>query len=257
METTNNPYRYSLATRLKEQAIFDLLKPQKGEEILDLGCGVGYFSTKISDMVSKCYGVDIDLKSISWARQNSPCSFIQGTAGRVPLKKESIDKVLFTDVIEHLEDDLTPLNEIARILKYQGEVVVTTASTEGVFAGSPLNRLFHDKSGTPEYHYRLGYETANLKQLLNDSGFEVTDIRYTTVFFGEIFMEALKLFYSLLRKDFERQSDAFSASNTVLFKLYKTVVFPILYFISIAEVRLLSNILKGHIVIMKGKKVPR
>lgn len=248
----NNPFQYSLTTRPKEKAINALLSPEKDEKILDLGCGLGYYADKITAKGSVCYGVDIDYNSLALAKHNTSAFFIQAASESIPIADNSVDKVLFTDVIEHLKDDGVALKEIARVLKDKGVVVITTASKEGFFCGTRLNMLFHDKVGSPEYHYRVGYSTEELVCRMQRYGIRVQEVKYCSVFLGEIFIELLKLFYSFIKKDFNTQADTIKVNDSLLFTVYKKVFFPFLLFISEKETELFSERYKGHIVIVKG-----
>jgi trans-aconitate methyltransferase len=52
--------------------IIDLLKPQTGEVILDLGCGSGELTKAIKDSGAETYGVDSSPEMISKAKANYP-----------------------------------------------------------------------------------------------------------------------------------------------------------------------------------------
>lgn len=52
--------------------ILDLLKPQTGEVILDLGCGSGELTKAIKDSGAKTYGIDSSPEMISRAKANYP-----------------------------------------------------------------------------------------------------------------------------------------------------------------------------------------
>ncbi len=249
-----NPYEYSLTTRLKERALLEFLNPQEHERILDLGCGLGYFSKKISDRKSFTYALDIDFPSLAKAREFASALFVQAKAISIPLKANSVDKVLFTDVVEHLPDESLALAEISRVLKKGGRVVISTASKKGILCGTRLSRLFHDIPGTPEYHYCDGYHTEELKQILKECGFDVTGVSYSTVFLGEIFVEIMKLAYSFFKKDFGAQADVLQVNNSLAFLAYRKIVFPIFYLLSEAETRLFSRFFGGHIIIMEAVK---
>jgi trans-aconitate methyltransferase len=54
------------------QGALDLLNPQPGERILDLGCGTGHLTSCIAESGAQVLGVDASLDMIGQARQNFP-----------------------------------------------------------------------------------------------------------------------------------------------------------------------------------------
>lgn len=54
------------------QAVLDLLTPQKGERILDLGCGSGQLTAAIADAGAAVIGIDSSPEMLAEARE-LPC----------------------------------------------------------------------------------------------------------------------------------------------------------------------------------------
>lgn len=54
------------------QGALDLLNPQPGERILDLGCGTGHLTSRIAESGAEVVGVDASPDMIGQARQNFP-----------------------------------------------------------------------------------------------------------------------------------------------------------------------------------------
>lgn len=247
-----NTYAYSLHTRLKEPCVFELLEPRKGDFILDLGCGVGYFVAQFSKNGARGCGIDFDLDSLRDAKNNTQGLFLAGSATAIPFNDNAFKKILLTDVIEHIEDVEEAISELCRVADNQAVVVITSPCLEGLLNGTRLNRLFHNKKGTPEYHFRDGYTLEELKRLLERHNIKVTEVRYSTTFLGEVFMEITKLVLSFIQKDFTSQASIQGINNSFLFKIYRYFVFPAIYGISRAEDILLSKLIKGHHIIVKG-----
>ena len=101
-----------------------------GKAVLDLGCGSGYGSARISKVAHSVHGVDIDEDAIRFASAryvgpNLTYSSIP-TDGPLPFPDESFDVVLSFQVIEHVHDDLGYLREASRILRKGGTIIVVT-----------------------------------------------------------------------------------------------------------------------------------
>lgn len=247
-----NPYRYSLTTRLKEDWILKFLDPRPSERVLDVGCGLGYFVTLMNQRGVRPYGVDFSIESLDLASKQTRGHYANCNAQALPFADRSFDKILFTDVIEHLENDEAAVAEIGRVARDRARVVVTTAPLEGLLTGTRLNLLCHDIPGTPEHHIRPGYKTDELASLLDRHHIKVQRVAYTTVLLGELFIEGMKAVYALKHRGFRSQADLAEVSDSLLFRAYRTLLFPLMYRTSKIEEKLLARFLKGHIVIVDG-----
>src|SRR5580700_6778280 len=56
----------------KAADLIDLLHPQPGERILDLGCGTGHLTAQIAERGADVIGLDASASMIAQARQNYP-----------------------------------------------------------------------------------------------------------------------------------------------------------------------------------------
>ena len=52
--------------------LLNLLKPKRGEKILDLGCGTGYLANLIAESGADVTGIDSSEEMINLAKQNYP-----------------------------------------------------------------------------------------------------------------------------------------------------------------------------------------
>lgn len=247
-----NPHTYSLYTRLKAPYLLGLLEPRGGELILDIGCGAGYFTANIGKSNARCYGIDLDLDSLRFAKGEAQAIFINGSATAIPFKDNAFEKVLLADVLEHVEDDEKVISELCRIAKDQAVIVISCPTGEGLLGGTRLSRVFHCKKGTPQYHFRDSYTLEDLKRLLQRHSIQVVEVRYSGILLGEVFMEALKLVLFLIKKDYTSQASIRDIDSSFFFKLYCHLVFPFIYGIARIEDLLLSRFIKGHTIIIKG-----
>jgi len=248
-----HPYKYSLVTRLKEPHILNLLDLSKQDKFLDLGCGLGYFIQLLRKENKKLlFGLDLCFESLLSAKNSTSMKFINSDAVEIAIKDNSFDKILVSNLIEHVEDDEKLLNEISRISKDGATVVISTDCSDAPLSGSRLNRLFHDKPGIPEYHMRQGYPTKTLLDMMKKYHIWSSEVKYTTVFIGEICMEIIKLFYYFSKKDLNSQKDIEDINESLIFKIYRLFVFPVFFFISKIEEKLFSGLFKGHTIIVKG-----
>ncbi|MBA7609980.1 Ubiquinone biosynthesis O-methyltransferase [subsurface metagenome] len=246
-----NPFRYSIGTRVRDKPFLKLLQPNQNDRILDIGCGLGYFSELLSKRGARVWGVDADAASIAFSTRNIKGNFVIGRAESLPFKANAFDKILCSEVLEHIQDDERALAEIFRVGRSGATVVITTPALEGVF-GSKIKRVAHQtvSDSSREFHYRDGYKADTLISLMRNHGIKIDEVKYTMVFFVELLMGLTKVSYSLQGKNLERQADVLSVRNSLIFRFYKKL-FPLMLFINSVD-EFLPKILKGHMLIIKG-----
>ena len=118
--------------------------------------------------------------------------FAQGDAQVLPYRDNSFDKIIFTDVIEHVFDDRAALQEIVRISKPGAMIALVTPGIRGRLANTSWRTLYHDEEGTPEYDERPGYTPEELTKLMRGAGISVRGSRQTLIFLGEFFLQLTK-----------------------------------------------------------------
>ena len=104
-----------------------LSKNKKDGILLSVGCGVGENEELFSNKGYTLIGTDISFNALNIAKKYCPdCIYFQSRAENLPLKDESIDIILSIDMIEHVFNDELILDEISRVLKKDGILVLTT-----------------------------------------------------------------------------------------------------------------------------------
>ena len=112
----------------------------EGRRILDVGCGLGMYVSKLRMFSDEVYGVDIDAEKIAQASQHLP-NLVVSPAEKLPFPDGSFDVILLNEVIEHVNDDRQTLREVFRCLKPGGHVLIYAPNrlypfeTHGFFIG--------------------------------------------------------------------------------------------------------------------------
>lgn len=101
-----------------------------GACVLDLGCGAGPVLVKLDAQQYRLIGMDYSTDMLQLARANlgaqaQQVSLIQGECEQIPLPNESVDMVVCLGVISYAESIEKALHEINRILKPNGQAIVT------------------------------------------------------------------------------------------------------------------------------------
>ena len=102
--------------------ILRLVEPTKGETILDLACGQGFFAKAFAQKGATLTGVDISEELITIAKQEAMhITFHVGSAEALSmLKDKSFDKAVIVLAIQNIEHINKVLSEAARVLKVGG-----------------------------------------------------------------------------------------------------------------------------------------
>ncbi|MDX6507600.1 MAG: hypothetical protein QOG06_2244 [Gaiellaceae bacterium] len=110
--------RYEFARRWCESAT-----------VLDAGCGVGYGSAYLADTANQVVGVDKSAEALAYALSKYArpgVRFVEGDLLALPFPDSSFDVVCAFEAIEHLDDQRTFLVEVARVLRPEGTLLVST-----------------------------------------------------------------------------------------------------------------------------------
>jgi SAM-dependent methyltransferase len=72
--------------------LYSMLAPQRGEALLDVGCGTGCFSRRFADAGLAVTGIDLDAPALRFARDHAPAiAFVQADAVRLPFPDGAFD----------------------------------------------------------------------------------------------------------------------------------------------------------------------
>lgn len=121
-----------LSRRLKQAFEFASVTP--GMRVLDLGCGRGEIVRHVARMGAQSFGIDYARAAVQLTQrvmQNEAGIYglARSDAKSLPFADNAFDRVLMFDVVEHLhpwELDAC-LNEVHRVLKPDGQIIVHTA----------------------------------------------------------------------------------------------------------------------------------
>lgn len=114
-----NPiFRYIENKRIKKLIQLAEIKPS--DKVLEVGCGAGHILERIPE--GKLYGIDISEIQIKRAKERLGDKVeLKKSAGEViPYEDKFFDKLLCSEVIEHVLEPVPLLKEMKRVLKDNG-----------------------------------------------------------------------------------------------------------------------------------------
>ena len=102
--------------------------------ILDLGTSTGTNLRLLKEMGFSNYkGLDMSPEAAKWCAEKNLGTVQLGDVCAIPFPDQSLDLVLATDIIEHVDDDALALREIRRVLKTTGRVIITVPAFQSLW----------------------------------------------------------------------------------------------------------------------------
>jgi len=123
-----------------------------GKRVLDVACGEGYGSALLAREAAHVTGVDLSQQAIDHAQRTygarGNLEFAVAPCTRLPLAEASVDVVVSFETIEHIAEQDAFLDEIARVLRSDGVLVISC----------PNKREYTDRRGfANEFHVKELY----------------------------------------------------------------------------------------------------
>lgn len=146
------------------------------DNICDIGCSNNaYFLKKISNKIKKGYGID---KKVDKCTNNKLILIENKLLKTLPFKDNFFEIVTLIAVIEHLDYPEYIINEVHRILKPEGLLILTTPTPESRkiidFLTYKLNLLSREQISDHKYYWNK----SDLTSLLSKCRFNKIEFKY-------------------------------------------------------------------------------
>ena len=159
---------------------YDRLQVAPGDRLLDLGCGFGrhaYQAARLGAQVTAfdfggdevrnvqaTFAVMAELGEIDV--ETARVGSVQGDALALPFADDSFDRVIASEILEHIPDDEGAMHELARVLRPGGTRAVTVPRCGPEFVNWALSEEYHN---VPGGHVRI-YRQSELVNRLEQTG---------------------------------------------------------------------------------------
>lgn len=181
---------------LRAGHIFRVIEKSKPKTILDAGCGRGFYANNLADLsyVDRVEAIDVKSAYINQAIKNCTSRkvhFQQASIFKLPFPNNSFDTIICSEILEHLTSDIQALVELKRVLKPNGNLLITVPNLNFPFFWDPLNWLlmrvfkYHISkdiwwlAGIWADHLRL-YTLKDLHRLCQLTKFQIRETQYLT-----------------------------------------------------------------------------
>jgi SAM-dependent methyltransferase len=160
---------------------FDRLDLQPGERLLDLGCGLGRHAYEALIRGADVVTCDLSRPDLETVRGTALAmvdqgqvdssrllASVQGDGVRLPFATGSFDKIIASEVLEHVPDDAAAFDELMRVLRPGGVVAVTVPAWFPEQICWMLSRDYHAPSAEGG-HVRI-YRRATIRERMAHAG---------------------------------------------------------------------------------------
>lgn len=158
----------------KEVNEYFLAECNKGDKVLDIGCGHGIVSVFLAEHGIHVTAVDISDKLLAELRsrisgRDIPVDIRQGDAYNIPCAENYFDVVVARMFLPHFPDWPVVLKEMARVTKKGGKIVVHFSSKENTQIGKQLKQAECRFASSPDvsdpWSFYAETDNAELKQV--------------------------------------------------------------------------------------------
>ena len=163
---------------------YDRLGLRAGEVMLDLGCGFGrhaYEAVRRGADVIACDMAHAELVEIAKilgvmradgeVPDGTVCQSVNGDATCLPFGDGEFDRIIASEVMEHVPDDTAAYHELARVLRPGGTIAVTVPSWLPEQICWALSDAYYQ---VPGGHLRI-FRSKELRQEIEQLGFDHYD----------------------------------------------------------------------------------
>lgn len=133
------------------ECALSLLPVKMGKNILDVGCGTGRFTLKMSLLGHRMTGIDLSAEMLAIARQKLKYA---GLAPRLhemditnmDFANESFDGVVSMALFEFIQDSKKALDECFRVVRPGGYIMIGTITRDSTWGAEYLTHMLREDS---------------------------------------------------------------------------------------------------------------
>lgn len=249
-------FRKSVLKQEKLREIEQLLPPLAGKTCLDVGGDNGVISYLLRQKGGTWHSADM-AETVQAIRQIVQSNVHPLEGARLPFRDKHFDLVVVIDYLEHIRDDKLFVEEVFRVLKPGGGLIVNVPHVK---PGSLLRPIRLALGLTDEWHGHLrpGYRESELRRLLNGR-FAIRAVRTYSRFFSHLIDTIFGVIHTRLTNDKPRQTSKGVVVTQADFEkdskaiLFSSLLYPLCWFL--VQFDRLLFFTKGYLLIIAAEKV--
>jgi glycosyltransferase involved in cell wall biosynthesis len=152
--------------RLVEDRLSDHAADRSGT-VIDVGCGTGALVAELERGFARVVGTDLSEHAARLARREAGARPLLARAEALPFPDETATVLTSLDVVEHLDDDVVGLEELRRVIRPRGLLLLTVPAYDWAWSD-------HDVA----LGHRRRYTAARLRAATERAGFDVIEVSY-------------------------------------------------------------------------------
>ncbi len=169
----------AITERLERRLILELAGDVRGRTVLDVGCGDGDFALQLARLGATVTGIDSSAAMIDAARMeakqhDADIAFEVAIAERLPFRPEQFDIVAAITILCFVENATPVFQEIARVLKPGGRLVIGELGKWSHWAAGRRIRAWLGSPLWRQGRFRTAHE---LRELAEQAGLVVETVR--------------------------------------------------------------------------------
>ncbi len=153
----------------RRRLVKNLLRKRNVKRILDVGCGTGETLSFLNKLYpkAKLFGVDTSSKAVRMSKARGHTKIFKAYASNMPFRSNYFDTILFLDVLEHIKDDQSVINEAKRVLKRGGVIIITSPGLSFIWSDHDVNQ-----------GHKRRYTRREIIRIAGNSGLKTVFIKY-------------------------------------------------------------------------------
>jgi SAM-dependent methyltransferase len=128
--------------RLYKSPLLYLLARRFGPRVVEVGAGIG--NGVLGTFSSKVAGIDINPLAVEYCRRQGLNAQVVNADGSYPFEDGAFDTCILDNVLEHIADPRSALDECWRITAPNGGLVIAVPGVRG-FDFDPDHKVFYDE----------------------------------------------------------------------------------------------------------------
>ena len=167
---------------------YDRLGVKPGDYLLDMGCGAGRHAYEAVRRGAKVVALDADdvevkttaglmhaMEQAGEVPSTGVGTSTVANALKLPFVDGAFDRVIASEILEHIPPDTVAIAELARVTKVGGTLGITVPRWGPELVNWALSDEYHNQPGG---HIRI-YRQSTLVQRIKDAGLTVTGVAHT------------------------------------------------------------------------------